>query len=283
MKKAIIPIIAVIALIAFNAFCMDLDVMMPALEKSKEGIEATFISIDKGLLGAAGELSKVDLKGQDARKILNALCQDRPYAVDCSIIDTKGTMIVVEPAEYKKHEGSDISAQAHIAKLLKMQKPVLSGVFSSVEGIEVIDFNYPIFSDQGEFLGAVSMLVKQDALCEDVLTPLVKNLPCKAWIMQKDGLIVYDPDPDQISRNVFTDDLFLPFRDLVSFSKTVAGSKDGAGSYDFYVKGLEDKTVVKKSAVWDTVSLYDTEWRIIIMEADEVLVVVKENKDDLGK
>jgi len=276
MKKVIIPVIVMIVFSAVNAFCMDLDNMMPALEEAKAGIAATFASIDKGLSGAAGELSKVDLKGEDARKILNALCKDRPYVVDCSIIDTKGVMIVVEPAEYKKHEGSDISTQAHIAKLLKTQKPVLSEVFSSVEGIEVIDFNYPILSDKGEFLGAVSMLVKQDALCDDVLAPLVKNLPCKAWIMQKDGLIIYDPDPDQIARNVFTDDLFLPFRDLVSFSRTVASSKDGAGSYDFYSKGLENKTLVKKSAVWDTVSLYGTEWRIIIMEADEVLAVAKD-------
>jgi hypothetical protein len=276
MKKAIPLSFAMIALTAVNVFCMDLDVMMPALEKAKAGIAATFVSIDKSLSGAAKELSKVDLKGEDARNILNVLCKDRPYVVDCSIIDTTGTMIVVEPAEYKKHEGSDISTQAHIVSFLKTQKPVLSGVFHSVEGIEVIDFNYPIFSDKGEFLGAVSMLVKQDALADDVLMPLVKNLACKAWMMQKDGLIIYDPDPNQVGKNIFTDELFLPFRDLVSFSKTVAGSRDGAGSYDFYSKGLENKTVVKKSAVWDTVSLYGTEWRIIIMEADKVLAVTND-------
>ncbi len=269
MNKTIFLVIGIITLIAANVFCMDIGAMMPPLEKAKESITAAFTSIDNGLSIAAGKLSSVDLKSGDARKILRELCKNRDYLVDCAIIDTAGRMIVVEPAEYSKYEGSDISKQAHITALLKDKKPVLSGVFRSVEGIKVIDFNYPIFSDKGKFLGSVSMLVEQDALSGDIIMPLVKDLSCKAWVMQKNGLIIYDPDPDQIGRNIFTDAFFQPFEDLISFSKTVAIAKNGAGSYDFYAKGMDDKTVVKKYAVWDTVSLYGTEWRIIVMEADE--------------
>jgi len=269
MKKTIIMAIGIAALIVTNAFCMDLDTMMSILVKAKESIAVTLDSIDKDLSGASNKLSNVDLKGEDARKILSELCRERNYLVDCAIIDTTGKMIVVEPAEYVKYEGSEISKQTHIIALLQDKKPIFSDVFRSVEGIEVIDFDYPIFSDKGEFLGAVSMLVKQEALSGSIIMPLVKDVPCKAWVMQKDGLIIYDQDPNQTGKNIFTDVFFQPFNDLVSFSRTVSMSKDGAGSYGFYASGLEDKTIVKKYAVWDTVSLYGTQWRIIVMETDK--------------
>ncbi|MDD5085489.1 MAG: cache domain-containing protein [Candidatus Omnitrophica bacterium] len=269
MKKIFILAAVIAALIATDAFCVDIDAMVPLLEKAKKNIKETFASIDGALSAAARELSAVDLKREKARGILSGLCKDRPYMIDCAIVDTAGKMIAVEPEEYRKYEGSDISNQAHIIALHRDKKPVFSNVFRSVEGVESIDFEYPIFSDKNEFLGSISMLVKQDALCDDIVTPLVKDVPCKIWIMQKDGLVIYDPDPDQIGKNVFTDELFKPFQDLVAFCGTVAMAKDGAGSYDFYAKGLEDKTIVKKYAVWDTASLYGTEWRIIVMEADK--------------
>lgn len=276
MRKVFILAVSAVALIMTTAFCMDLDVMMPMLAKSKQGINGIFSSIDKDLSKAAKDLSSLDLKGEAARKILNGLCKGKSYVVDSVIVDTNGKMIVVEPPEYSKYENSDISRQSHVISLLKNKKPCFTDVFFAVEGIEVIVFVYPVFSEKNELRGSVNMVVKQDALADDIVMPLVKDKPCKIWIMQKDGAIIYDLDPAQIGRNIFKDELYALFQDLVSFSRTVAMTKEGAGSYGFYAKGLEDKTVVKKYAVWDTVSLYGTEWRIIAMEADKPVPVEKD-------
>jgi hypothetical protein len=189
-------------------------------------------------------------------------------------------MSVVEPESYRKYEGSDVSNQAQVIALLKNKKPIFSDVFRSVEGIQAIDFEYPILSDKNDFLGSVSILVRQEALSADIVMPLVADKPCKIWIMQKNGLVIYDQDPNQIGRNIFSDALFKPFQDLIAFSRTVSMEKDGAGSYDFYVKGLEDKTIVKKYVVWDTVSLYGTEWRVVVMEADKPVPIAPSVKED---
>jgi len=271
MKKILVLAIGIILLSVTSAFCVSVETMIPALEKTKEGITAVFTSIDADMAAAAKKLSIVGPKSDDARKVLSDLCKKGDYVIDCAIVDTKGVMIAVEPKEYSKYEGEDISKQPQVAVMLQYNRPVLSDVFRSVEGIDAVDFGYPISSSSGEFIGSVSMLVKQQALSQDIIVPLVSYIPCKVWIMQKDGLVVYDPDPQQIGKNIFKDDFYRPFQDLVSFSETVAGSRDGAGSYDFYTKGLEDKTIVKKYAIWDTVSLYGTEWRIIVMEADKPL------------
>ena len=106
------------------------------------------------------------------------------------------------------------------------------------------------------------MLIKHEVF----LKPLVEKKPCKIWVMEKNGLIVYDADPEEIGKNIFSDNMFKPFEDLISFSRTVALQKNGAGSYSFYTDGLKDKTLVEKIAAWDTAGLYGTEWRVVAME-----------------
>jgi hypothetical protein len=151
--------------------------------------------------------------------------------------------------------------------LLKNKKPIMSGVYHSAGDIHAVTIGYPIFSDKGEFSGAVRMLIRHDLF----LKPLLEDKPCKIWVMQKDGLVVYDVDPEEIGKNIFSDPIFSPFEDLISFSKTVVSSKSGAGSYSFYINGLKDKRLAEKTAVWDTAGLYGTEWRVVAMEIDRLL------------
>ncbi|MCU0652086.1 MAG: cache domain-containing protein [Candidatus Omnitrophica bacterium] len=269
MKKIIILMIGMVLLATGSVFCMDIDNMMSQLIETKKGIADTFVSIDKDISLAARELSIIDFKSEAARNTLEKLSKNKDYLIDCAIVDAAGKMVVVEPTEYSKYEGSDISTQAHVIAMRQDKKPMLSDVFRSVEGTKAVDFEYPIFSAAGEFLGSVSMLVKQQSLTGDIIMPIVGGESCNIWIMQKDGLIIYDADQNQIGRNIFTDIFFRQFSQLISFSKTVSEARDGGGSYDFYDKGLTDTTVVKKYALWDTVSLYGTEWRIIAMEASQ--------------
>jgi hypothetical protein len=126
---------------------------------------------------------------------------------------------------------------------------------------------YPILSDKGDLLGAVRMLIKHEIF----LKPLVDNKPCKVWVMQRDGLIVYDADPEEIGKNIFSDDMFKSFSDLIEFSKTVALSTTGAGSYSFYADRAKDNTLVEKIAAWDTAGIYGTEWRVVAMESDKTI------------
>ena len=264
MKKlaGLLIIIAVFAVA--QAFAADMGSIMPVLKSAKQSIDSTLAEIDKDLKAAAKGLSATDLKGDAARKILNDLRKYRPYVVDCSIIDPNGIKITIAPEEYRKYEGTNRTDLPSVIVLLRTKKPVMSDVYHSAEGIHAISMGYPILSDKGELLGAVRMLIKH----EEFLKPLVSGKPFKIWVMQPNGLIVYDPDPEEIGKNIFSDDMFKPFEDLISFAQTVALAKNGAGSYSFYLDAQKDKTLVQKIAVWDTAGIYDTEWRVVAMEAN---------------
>lgn len=267
MKKLVMLFVGIAMFVTVNAFAADISTIMPVLKIVKQAIDSTLAEIDKDLSTAAKELSSADLKGDAARKILNGLRKYRPYVIDCSIIDANGIKITVEPAEYRQYEGADRSDLPYVISLLKTKEPVMSDVYHSAEGIHAISIGYPIFSDKGEFLGAVRMLIRHEVF----LKPLVEDKPCKVWVMQKNGLIVYDIDPDEIGKNIFFDNMFKSFEDLVSFSRTVALSKNGAGSYSFYADGLKDKTLVEKIAAWDTAGIYGTEWRVVAIEIERTL------------
>ncbi len=283
MKKALVLAIGLVMLSAVNAFCVDIDAMMPVLKDAKDGIRANLVSLDNDLSAAAEQIAKLDFKSPQARQILSSLGKDRNYVIDCSIIDVSGKMVVVEPAEYAKYEGSDVSKQPEVIALQRDKKPMLSNIAHSVEGIDAVLFQYPMFSADKEFIGSLSVLIKQDALCANVVEPLVADIPCKIWIMQKNGQIVYDPDSNQIGRNIFLDEMYKSFPALVSFSRTVSLSESGAGSYKFYTKGFNDTTIVEKYTAWDTVSLYGIQWRVIVMEAQAAAPAKAEDKESPPK
>jgi hypothetical protein len=268
MKKLVVSIIiGITVFITAHAFAVDMGDIMTVLKDAKQAIDSTLAEIDTDLMTAAKGLSGADLKGDAARKILNDLRKYRPYVIDCSIIDANGMKITVEPAEYKQYEDADRNSLSSVTLLLKTKKPVMSDVYHSAEDIHAISIGYPIFSDKEELLGAVRMLIRYEVF----LKPLVEDRPCKIWVMQKNGLIVYDADPEEIGKNIFSDSMFKPFEDLISFSKTVALSERGAGSYSFYAEGEKDKTLVQKIAAWDTAGIYGTEWRVVAMEIEKTL------------
>ena len=263
MKKLIVAIAVIAVFTAAHLFAAEISDIMPVLKAAKQSIDSTLAEIGKDMKAAAKELSATDLKGDAARKILNNLRKFRPYVVDCSIIDANGLKITVEPAEYKDQEGKDRSDLPSVIKVLKTEKPVMSDVYHASEGMHAVSIGYPIISDKGELLGAVRMLIRYEVF----LKPLVDGRPCKIWVMQKNGIIVYDDNSDEITLNIFSDPMYKSFEDLVSFARTVSMARSGAGSYNFYANAAAaDKTVVQKIAAWDTAGIYGEEWRVIAME-----------------
>jgi len=280
MKKTAILILCAAVFMTADAFGATMSEIMPMVKKAKTKMSAALDAIDKDVSAAAKKLTAIDRNSVEARKILSSLCEGRPYAYACSIVDTTGKLSVVEPEKFRNYEGADISAEPQVKELFRTKTPVVSPVFAALDGTKKIDFEYPIITQKGEFIGAVSLLIDHQAFFKEVLAPLVDGQPLKIWAIQTDGLVLYDDDPDQINKNVFRDPMFTGFVDLRSFCRTVADFPNGGGSYTFYKKGLEDQTVVKKYAVWDTASLHGTKWRIVVMEIEPPEAVRSEGKTE---
>jgi hypothetical protein len=230
-------------------------------------IETGILNILNGLGNAislvAKETGKIGLNSEtEIRKLLQKNCNaGRPYVIDSTFIDSKGIMKIIEPDKYRVHEGSDISKQEAVIKMLRTKKPRMGNVFLSVEGIKSIDIEYPVFSKGKQFLGSISMLVNPNELIRSVAAPIEKGLVVKCMVMQKDGLILYETDTKQTGLNLFTDTLFKDYPELIALGKRMIKEKKGKGFYTFQVRGREK--VVKNQAVWKTVHFFNNDWIIV--------------------
>jgi hypothetical protein len=221
-----------------------------------KGVEGTISNAaqDTGILGLNRET--------EIRKLLQNCNTGRPYVINSTFIDSKGMMKFIEPEQYRKYEGTDISKQEAIIKMRKTQKPRMGNVFVSAEGIKSIDIEYPVFAAGKKFLGSVSMLVKHDELIRSIASTVETGSGVKCWVMQKDGQLLYETDPAQMGLNLFTDPLYKDYPELIKLGRRMVKEKEGKGFYTFLIHGT--KTVVKKQAVWKTAHFLDNDWIVVV-------------------
>lgn len=212
---------------------------------------------------AAAKLSEREYPVSEIREILNELMADRPYIVDCSIINLDGELAIMEPASYREYEGSDVSGQDQVIQLFLYEKPVLSQIFQAVEGFYAADLEYPLFSAEGRMTGALSILFKPETLLGDISADVQEN-PFSVWAMQPDGLMLFDADPAEIGKNTYTDPVYQSFKQVIFLARKMTANRSGSGYYSFYNTGLQK--VVNKRADWTTVGLFGTEWRLIVSQ-----------------
>ena len=158
------------------------------LSHLKTAIDGALENIDKHLIKASKKIRQTGLTGEKTQQALTDLCRSVPGAIDCSTVDQKGIMVTVMPQAYKKHEGADISGQEHMSRLWKTKKRVFSNIFRSVEGIDAIDLENPLFSKGKKLAGSVSILLKPEALLASIIVPALKGLP-------NDCLLYTSPSP----------------------------------------------------------------------------------------
>ena len=261
----------------FSILCLCLTLLQPSLVSAaepdnpaglaRERIAAEFSRLDVALKQTAEKLGTVGLKGEPARKALRGLCAAFPYAVDCTAVDVHGVMVTVEPEKYKPVEGTNISEQPQVMQVLTRKTPVLSSLFRAVEGFAAMDAEYPVLAPDGQLLGSVSLLFKPEELLRERIKPLVADLPVSIWVMNREGQILYDEDPAQIGLNLFLARLYQPYPQLVQLGRQIVEQPAGAGEYEF--PSPLSAEPVRKKASWQTVSLYDSQWRLVLTHMEQ--------------
>ncbi len=219
--------------------------------------------VDQTTATATEIIGNTGLDSAETRLTLMEICSAEGAAIDCSTINTNGVLVAVEPSEYSSAEGADISEQEQWKRLRDSQQPVLSLLFKAVEGMWALDFEHPINDRSGLWQGSVSMLIDHVRLVNDALTSLSPDDRYQIMLMQVDGTILYDSDPEQIGRNTFTDPIYADFTSLLALAQQVVDEPVGTGSYQF--SAIDSGEIITKDAIWRTVELHGTQWRVVLI------------------
>ncbi len=229
-----------------------------SLEKFVPALQEQLQEIDNHL---AAQLSFFQYEEAKLNQLLIDLLAANPMVVIASFIDKDGLLHQIQPSEYKNVIGSDISGQSHVVEMQKTQTPILSDGFTAVEGFQAVVLTRPVFKNK-KFIGSVNLLLRPQMLIETILKNTAIPADYELWIMQKDGRIIYDQDEDEIGRLLFSDPLYADYVSLQKLGRQIVYSPQGEAEYIFLAAGSEEKVI--KTALWDTISLHGSEWRVVL-------------------
>jgi hypothetical protein len=105
--------------------------------------------------------------------------------------------------------------------------------------------------------------VRPELIFAEAISPVVNGTGYEVTVIGKDGRIVYDRDPGQTGKNVFSDPVFSDENDLKRFAgEVVTGNASGQGDYTTHDPVSGQSVNVNNS--WITVTSDDTPWFIIV-------------------
>jgi hypothetical protein len=246
-----------------SATAAEPDDMAFLLIQIQSDVQGSLADMESDVANASQNLSGTGLEGAEAQKFLSKLLEINPNLVEAVTFSKDGKILSAECKVCEGAVGADISSQEHVAHVIKIKTPALSGEFLTVEGYNAIALAFPVFSRGGEFLGGISATFEPDNFLKALVVPKLSGTNCSIFVMQTDGLIVYSSDSNQIGNNLLEDPLYKPFPSLLTLVKKMLVERSGYGNYDFQVT-KSNKTVVTKELYWTTAGLYDREWRLAV-------------------
>jgi len=247
--------------------------MSSILLRFQADVQGSLTDLDFDVANAAQNLSTTGLEGDAAREVLSKLLDTNSNLVEASTFSKEGKIIVAECRECEGSEGADISSQEVVADFLKTKTPTFSKQLLLAEGYNGTVLEYPVISQQGEFLGGASAIIEPDKLLDSLASPLLQfndstqsnTTDYTFWVMDLDGLLLYDEDSSQIGRNLLEDPLYESFPSLLELvEQRIMTERSGHGYYSFFQETGGNEAEVTKECYWTTTGLHGTEWRLVI-------------------
>jgi polar amino acid transport system substrate-binding protein len=236
-------------------------------------VQGSLTDLDSDVANAAQNLSTTGLEGDAAREVLSKLLETNSNLVEASTFSKEGKIIVAECRECEGSEGADISSQEVVADFVKNKFPIFSKQLLLAEGYNGTVLEYPVISHQGAFLGGTSAIIEPDKLLDRLASPLLhfndstqsNTTDYTFWVMDLDGLLLYDEDSSQIGRNLLEDSLYKSFPSLLELvEQRIMTKRSGHGYNSFFQETGGNRAEVTKESYWTTTGLHGTEWRLVI-------------------
>lgn len=184
-------------------------------------------------------------------------------------ISPEGKIIYTYP-ENKNLIGLDVSKQKHNAEIIRTKSSIISDVFTTVQGYRAIAYAYPIFSLNGNYEGALTLIIPFDYIANMFLKDLTLGVSGTSFVISENGIELFCSQPSHIGKSVFESSSGND--DLIKMINNMLAKEDGR--FNYFYKNLIKNEPIPKIAVYKHVKLQNTFWSIAIMMSEyEVLEV----------
>jgi len=179
-------------------------------------------------------------------------------------VDERGVIIYNFPQS--SSVGVDVSNQEHVREMLRDHKPVVSDVFKSVEGINAVAVHVPVFRGT-EFKGSIGILINFQSLAKRYLDVIKVGQTGYAWVVSRDGTILYTPITGLAGKSVFEVIKDSPSLDVMV--NDMLKGHEGTAIYTFDRIGDRNVGPTRKYAVYLPVQIGNTFWSIAVASAEQ--------------
>jgi len=237
--------------------------MVSQLMHTQNNVNSELSKLDAALADSCSQLSAVGLDGTQVRTVLSALVANNSLIVNAATCDADDVLVAVEPQSYSSIEGEDIQSQEQNMRMHQTMRPAMSNMIPLVEGFPGVVMVAPVFDAEEKLVGSLSIVVQPSAL---IAQSIASDAEFSMWAMQKNGTLIYDPDPAQQGKNLLTDPIYTAVPEVTAFTQKVAAQQSGFGGYQYYENNIDShpQDMVNKEAYWTTVGIYGTEWRLVV-------------------
>lgn len=203
------------------------------------------------------------------RSAMNSLLEDLagryPRAESFALTRAPGTILAVAPAKYRQAVGADTSQLEHNRLVREHAIPILSRVYQAPEGFAAVTLVVPI-KQGGAIPGFISARFKAAEFLGGLLGQGVQTEKRAIWVIQDDGLILFDTDTAEIGRNLFREERFIQIPELRQLAGQIAQQDAGVGYYQNQDAGQPE--VSRRIASWETLRPTENRpWKVVVLEA----------------
>ncbi len=270
-----------VCLLLFHTFYQDAKEMAIAdlnarqtihAKQAAKGIEA-FFAHWTSLLANAGQRRSLIRLDDEGKRQMEFILRSRPQDIKgITRVDREGRILYTLP-HGTTHVGADISDQRHIREIMRTHRPVLSGVFTTVQGFRAVTLHVPVF-DKKEYRGTLAVILDFGAISKSFLEDIAVGGAGYAWMIDRDGIELYCPVPGHAGNSVF--DNCRDFPTIVAMAREMVKGNQGTTTYLFDQIRDHKAEVVKKHAVYLPARIADSFWSIVVATSeDEVIASIQ--------
>ena len=237
--------------------------MQQQLASMTGSIQADLDTFDASLVRNASVPGSARLSGREVDGVLTGLAAGHPAILSAITVDPNGTVLAAAPESARAVLGQTIANQDAIARALSTREPVMGKYFTLRQGRAGVAIVRPVNSPGGEFVGAVSLAFSPQALIASRANASKAQAPVSFIVAQPDGVLLYHANATLSGTSTFDEPVFQPFPEVLDLARRYGVERTGYAMFSFYREGSTE--VVRKETFWETVSLHDTEWRVLVV------------------
>jgi len=191
------------------------------------------------------------------------LATSYPAVLSAITVDSNGTVLSAAPDSARVLLGQNIADQDAISHVLLTREPGMGKYFTLRQGGEGVAIVYPVFSHDGEFLGAVSMAFSPSSMIARHTEESKTWAPFTYIVTQPDGVVLFHSNPELVGTQIFEEPFFERFPEILTIATRCITERTGYMTFSFYKDGSDE--IVPKETFWDTVEFNGTEWRVLVV------------------